>query len=291
MIKKNENVEIKTPNFVTIAIFAVFVILFGFIAFFGSWYTVSSGHTAILLTLNKPSEITYGEGFHFKIPIIQKPIKMSLQTQKYETQAGAASRDLQTVNTNIAVNYRLQKESIISIYREIGLDFENKIIQPVVQEVVKAITSKFTADELITKRQQVSDEINLQLKERLTPRGLFVEAISITNFEFSQSFNAAIEAKVTAEQDALKAKNEWERIKIEKEQTITRAEAEAQSIRTRAEAEAYALSVVRAELEKSKQLVNYKAVEKWNGELPYVSGGAMPFIDISGAKVGAGVSE
>ena len=154
-------------------------------------------------------------------------------------------------------------------------------MQPAVQEGVKAVVARFTAEELITKRPAVKAGITDILTERLQKRSIIVEEVSKTDFEFSQTFNDAIESKVKAEQEALQALNELERIKIEKEQTITRAEATAQAIKETADAEAYALQVVREQLEKNKELIDYLTIEKWDGVLPkYTGGGAVPFINI-----------
>lgn len=245
-------------------------------------YTVQPGERAVLLTFGSAAPTPIGEGLHYRIPFAQDVIKMDIQTLKYEASASAASKDLQTVSTKIAVNYHLNPDNVVTLYSNIGTTYGDKIIQPAVQEVVKASTAKFSAEQLITNRQQVKDLIDEQLRARLLDKGIVMETTSITDFDFSQQFNTAIEAKVTAEQTALKAQRDLDRIRIEAQQTVTQAEATANSTKLKADAEAYALRVVQEQLQKSNQLVPYKAIEKWNGQLPvWTGGGAVPFVDVN----------
>jgi len=241
-----------------------------FILALGSFYVISAGERGIILTWGKPSDIPASEGLHFKYPVAQNVVKMDIKTQKYEAAASAASKDLQVVSTNIAVNYHLVAERTPILYQEIGIAYQDRIIQPAVQEVVKAATAKFTAEELITRRAEVKEDIKALLKERLQGRDIIVEDISITDFDFSESFNAAIESKVTAEQNALQAKNKLSQIEYEAKQTITKAEAEAESIRIQSLA-----------LRENKDILQLRAIEKWDGILPKVTAGATPFIDIT----------
>lgn len=241
----------------------------------GSIYTVPAGHRGVLLTFGKVDEIAKQEGIGIKLPIAQKVVKLSIQTQKYEADASAASKDLQIVSTKIAVNYHITPERAPEIYQELSIAYQDRIIQPAVQEVVKASTAQFTAEELITRRPEVKDKIKELLQDRLAERGINVEEISITNFDFSQSFNDAIEAKVTAEQLKLKADRDLERIKIEKEQKITQAQAEAEALRLQKQE-------VTEELIRLRQIeVQRTAIEKWDGILPKVTGEAVPFIDLN----------
>ncbi len=238
----------------------------------GSCYTVPAGHRAVVLTFGKPDMTAKGEGLHAKIPFVQARIIMDVQTQKYSAKADAASTDLQVVTTEVAINYRLQPESVPAVYKEMGLDYSETVIQPTVQECVKACTAQYKAEELITKREVVKERIDAVLKERLAARYITVEAVSITHFDFSGSFNAAIEAKVTAEQTALAAKNKLEQVKYEADQAVTKAKGEAEAIRIQAEA---------IQSQGGKDYVQLKAVEKWDGKMPTYTGGAMPFIDVS----------
>lgn len=238
---------------------------------FSSAYIIKAGERGVLLTFGKASDVAIGEGLHFKVPFAQKIVKMDVKTQKYEAKAAAASSDLQTVTTDIAVNYHLTPEAVPRLYREIGIDYQARIIQPLEQEVVKATTATFTAEELITRREEVRLHIKNLIHERLAPRDIIVEEVSITNFDFSPSFNAAIEAKVTAEQNALAAKNKLEQIKYEAEQRVTQATAEATAIKIQADA---------IQSQGGLEYVQLQAITKWNGVLPQFTGGAIPFIQV-----------
>jgi len=242
---------------------------------FSSVYIISAGERGVLLTFGKPNEIAITEGLHFKFPFAQSIKKMDIKTQKYETDASAASKDLQVVSTQIAVNYHLVPEGVPTLYQEIGIYYQDRIIQPAVQEIIKASTAEFTAEELITRRPEVKEKIKELLRERLSSRGVIVEDISITNFDFSESFNAAIEQKVTAEQLKLKAERDLQRIEIEAEQTIASAKAEAESLRLQKQ------EITPDLIELRRIEVQRLAIEKWNGILPSVTGGAIPFIDIT----------
>ncbi|MBU1235105.1 MAG: prohibitin family protein [Proteobacteria bacterium] len=258
----------KITNIIKVSL--IFIVAVG--AFFGTMYSISAGERGVLLTFGKPDVTPKTEGLHFKIPLAQKIVKMEVKTQKYETDASSSSKDLQIVSTKLAVNYHLNPSSVVTIYQEIGLDYNNRLIQPAVQEVVKASTAQFTAEELITKRSEVKEKIKELLKLRLDQRGILVEEISITNFDFSDEFNKAIEMKVTAEQQALTAKNKLEQVKYEAEQRIAQAEAEAEAIKIQAEA---------ITSQGGKDYVQLKMIEKWDGKLPvYSLGNAMPFIQL-----------
>jgi regulator of protease activity HflC (stomatin/prohibitin superfamily) len=274
---KDIDMRMTITKIVKWTVFAVVIL----IIFFGSWYIVYPGERGVLVTLGSPGMNSMEEGFHFKVPLIQTVQIMNVKTQKYDADASAASSDLQVVSTKIAVNYHLIPESVPDLYQKTGLAYRENIIQPAVQEVVKAATAQFTAEELITKRALVKARIDEMLMPRLAEKKIILETTSITNFDFSEEFNKAIEAKVTAQQTALKAENDLTRIKVEKEQTITMAEAHAQAIKLNADAEAYALMVVREQLQMSNSLIQYKSIEKWNGILPiYMMGDSTPLVQI-----------
>lgn len=239
---------------------------------FGSFYTIPAGYRGVVLTFGKPNMVASTEGIHFKAPIAQKVIKMDVKTQKYEADASSASKDLQIVSTKIAVNYHLTPDRVPEIYKDIGISYQDRVIQPTVQEVVKASTAEFTAEELITRRPEVKDNIKQLLKERLDLRGVIIEDISITNFDFSESFNNAIEQKVTAEQNALAAKNKLEQVKYEAQQRITQSSAEAEAIRIQAQA---------IQAQGGEEYVKLQAISKWDGVLPVYTSGVIPFIDVT----------
>jgi regulator of protease activity HflC (stomatin/prohibitin superfamily) len=240
----------------------------------GSFYIIPAGKRGVLLTFGKPSMDAMGEGLHMKVPFIQQIIKISIQTQKYEADASAASSDLQVVTSKIATNFHLTGESVPKLYQEVGLDYATKVIMPMEQEIVKSTTAKFTAEELITKREEVRQEMKTVLTERLASRGIIVEEVSIINFDFSKEFNNAIEQKVTSQQLKLKAEIDLQRITVEKEQVITQAEGQA-------EAQRLQKLVLTPELVTMRALqVQEEAIAKWNGIMPLVTGGATPFVSL-----------
>lgn len=256
---KSDSVEVKGAGIIVTGVAAFLII----VLLLMSVYTIHAGERGVLLTFGNPSSEAVTEGLHFKFPIAQKVVKMDVRTQKFVADASSASKDLQIVSTQVAVNYHLLPGSVPKLYKEIGKSYEDRVIQPAVQEGIKAITARYTAEELITKRQEVKDEIKLFLDERLAIRDIIIQEISITNFDFSESFNSAIEAKVTAEQQKLKAERDLERIRVEAEQKIAQAQAEAESIKIQSQA-----------LLESQNVLELRWIEKWDGIMPttYVSG-------------------
>lgn len=239
-------------------------------AFF-STYTVRAGEKAIVFTFGKISSVS-DSGLHFKIPLVQSIERVDVRTRKAHAPASAGTNDLQSVKTEVALNYHLNEKSLVDIYSKFGLQVEDKIVDPRIQEVVKAVVARFSAEELLKKRDTVKDEIAVGLRALLAPYEVVVEDIQITDFSFSESFDVAIEAKQTAEQNALKAKNDLTRIEVEAKQRIVTATAEAQAIQIQAEA-------IRAQ--GGSEYVRLKAIEKWDGKLPSVNGGAVPFINVA----------
>lgn len=232
--------------------------------------TVGAGERGILLRFNAVTGTIYDEGLFFRWPLIERVIIVDTKIQKEQADATAASKDLQTVHSDVAVNFHVSPDRVANIYQEIGIDYKIRLIDPTLQEAVKAITAKFTAEELITRREAVRDDIKTLLKEKLEPRGILVDEFNIVDFGFSPSFNSAIEAKVTAEQSALAAKNKLEQIKFEADQRIAEARGKSEAMRVESEA-----------LRTNPQILELRALEKWNGVLPQVTGsGGVPFINI-----------
>ncbi|WP_082651281.1 prohibitin family protein [Paenibacillus etheri] len=239
-----------------------------------SFVSVEYGHVGLYKTFGKLNDNTLSPGIHFKIPFIQTVIQVNTQVTKAETDTSASSKDLQPVSTHVAVNYSVNKTSAFNLMNNIGGNFDNVIINPAIQEIVKEVTAKYPAEDLITRRDVVSSEISEHLTARLAKYDLIVNDINIVNFKFSEAFNQSIEAKQVAQQQALKAENDLRRIEIEAKQKIAQAQAEAESLRLKKQE-------VTPELVQLKQIeVQEKALEKWNGVLPSVTGGATPFVDI-----------
>lgn len=212
------------------------------------------------------------EGVHFRIPFVESVKELSVKVQKNEVQAAAASKDLQTVSAHVVVNWHLDPNRVNKIYQNIGTekDVFERVISPSVNEVLKAATAKYTAEELLTKRAQLKFDVDQALKVRLADYHIALNDVSIVNLDFSPEFNKAIEAKAAAVQNAQKAQNDLARIKIEAEQRVTTANAEAEAIRIKASA-----------LKENPDLVNLNAVEKWDGKMPhYFGGGVLPFLNV-----------
>ncbi len=265
------NITPPSYRFLTIVIIAIVI---GSILISGSFYTVKAGEKALVFTWGKITSVT-SEGLHFKIPVMQTISKVDIRTQKAEAPAAAASKNMQTVSTVLTLNYHLDPAKLDVLYSTVGLEVENKIIAARIQETVKAVVARYTAEELLSQREQVKNEISESLTRQLLEYNIVVGAggVQITNFDFSRGFNEAIEDKQVAEQKALTAKNNLERIKIEADQKVAQARGEAEAIRIQAEA-------IRAQ--GGKEYVNLKAIERWDGKLPLYTGGngPMPFLEV-----------
>jgi regulator of protease activity HflC (stomatin/prohibitin superfamily) len=221
---------------------------------------IGAGQRGIVTNMGRVSR-TLTPGLHWVTPVIESVTKFDVQTQKVTVAASAASKDMQDVSTTIAVNYNVDSTKVAGLYVDIGTDFENRIIQPALQEAVKAATAQYTAEQLITRRPEVKDAILLALKSRLSKQYIMVSEVSITEFKFSASFNSSIEAKVKADQDALTAQNKLKQIQFEAQQKIATAKAEAEAISLKSEAannEKY-VSLMKIEVQKA-------LADKWDGK-------------------------
>ncbi|MEK6153551.1 prohibitin family protein [Flavobacteriaceae bacterium 3-367] len=257
-----------------IIITALMVLLFAF----KPWVQIGAGERGVVQNFGAVQDKVLNEGIHFKIPIVQTVILMDVKIQKAMTDAASSSSDLQDVDLSVALNYHIIPDKANLVYQTIGVQFKERIIDPAIQEVMKAVSARYTAEELITKRPAVSTEMQQALTSRLLASNISVDAFSIISFSFSQTFTDAIEAKQTAEQNALKAKRDLDRIRVEAEQTIAAATAEAEALRLQK------MNISPDLIELRKIEANLKAIEKWNGILPEVTGaGAIPFIGVGDA--------
>ena len=246
-----------------------------FLLFFRPWVQVDPGERGVVLNFGAVQKNVLGEGLHFRIPVMQRIAHMDVKVQKAVTDAASASSDLQDVTSSVALNYHIIPDRANDVYQTIGVEFKERVIDPAIQEVMKAVSAKYSAEELITKRPAVSEAMRATLAERLIVYNIAVDAVSIVGFSFSKIFMEAIESKQTAEQLALKAKRDLDRIKIEAEQTVTAAKAEAESLRLQR------ANISPDLIELRKIEANLKAIDKWNGILPQVTGGgAVPFIGV-----------
>ena len=226
---------------------------------------VKAGHTGVVVTLGKVNENVLQEGLHVKAPFVQQVVMIDNRITKLEVDTEAFSKDLQTVQTTLAINYRVDTSKSYSIYKNIGKDYETVLVVPAVNEVLKATTALYTAEESVTNRSLISEGLVNGLNEKLNEIGLYVTDVNIVNYDFSEAYINAIEEKQVAQQKLLKAETE-------KQTIITNAEAEAEALKIKAQAEAEANAILSASI--TKELVEYNKIEKWDGSLPQVTGGS-----------------
>ncbi|MGH9982558.1 MAG: prohibitin family protein [Nitrososphaeraceae archaeon] len=259
---------------------------------------VDAGNRGVLLNFGAvDTSRSLSEGLHFIVPVRDSVVQMEVRTQKIVEDAASASGDLQEVRTQVALNFHLDPGNVQLVYKGLGLDYANRVIVPAIQESVKQVTARFNAEELITQRESVKTEIEQQIRARLAPYNIIVDAMSITEFQFSPEFVQAIEAKVAAQQRALQAQNELVRIEIEAQQAearavgnqqanIARAEGIRQANVLQAQGEAQAITTIDEQLRHSPTYLEWLKSQSWDGQLPLVVGGSgvTPFIEIPTAE-------
>lgn len=254
----------------------------------GSFGTVGAGERGVKTRFSAVTAVK-DQGLYFKLPLIEKVHKMDVKTRtinydrngnegdaKDTSQLFGASKDLQDVQIGVVVTYHINPEKVGVIYSSYSSvdNYESNVIEPIVREVVKSTSAQFTAEELVTKRAEYSDKVNTTLTERFTTKDAVLERFSVTNFEFSRAFSEAIEAKVTATQNAEAAKNKLEQIKFEAQQTIETAKATAEAQRIQSQSLA---------AQGGQDYVQLKAIEKWDGHLPnqMIPGSTVPFVNLN----------
>lgn len=262
---------------------------------------VPVGSTGVVVRFGKVQSDMLSEGVHFKAPFVMQVMSMNNQVQRLDVETEATSKDLQAISTGIALNFHLSGESSASMYQTVGRGYSDTLITPAIQEVVKNVMAQYSAEQLITNRSAVSIAISDEMISKMNEYGIMIDDFNIVNFSFSAEFDAAIEAKQIAEQNKIKAQTEKEQRVIEAEAagqektiaaqaeadaTLLKAQAEAEAIRIKAEAEAEANKKLSSSL--NENVLNYNAIEKWNGEYPNVVSGSdtSMLIDISGSASG-----
>lgn len=234
---------------------------------------VSSGYRGVQTQFGEVKDEILPEGFNFVNPM-NKITEMPVNMQKLEVEATASSKDLQAIAAKIAVNYHIDATKVNKVYQDMRGDYEQKVIYPAVLECMKKATAYFTAEELVTKREAVKDSYFKSLKEVLAVNYIIVDNVFFTDFDYSEQFNTAIEAKVKAEQDALTEKNNLATVRYQNEQKLSTAKTDAEAIRIKAQA---------VTQQGGKDYVQLMAIEKWNGQLPtqMVPGSTVPFINLT----------
>ena len=256
---------------------------------------VEAGHRGVLLNFGAvDTSASLNEGIHFVVPFRDNIVQLEVRTQKTVENAASASRDLQDVSTQVALNYHVDPNTAQILFQQLGFDYASRVIAPAIQESVKQVTARFNAENLITNRETVKSEIENQIKQRLAAYNVEVETISITEFQFSEQFRRAVESKVEAEQRALQATNDLRRIEIEAQQAKARAVGEQQANIAQAEGgrqanvlkaqgESEAIKIIDVQLRENPRYLEWLKTQRWDGVLPLVTGGgegATPFIEI-----------
>lgn len=252
----------------------IFTAILAIVLIFGCWATVSPGNRGIRVTMGKVSEETLESGFYLKWPLIQKIVEMNVRNLKLVDQTSAYTRDIQQAAFNVTLNFQLQPDHANRVYREIGIDWQNVVIPQSVRDSLKSVIGKWDAVYLIENRQKAVDEATQTIRAQLEPRGISVISFAVENIDFNDEFEKANEAKVTAVQRAIEAENHTKQVEEEAKQKVIAAKAEAESMSIRSQA-----------LARNHGLVEYEAVQKWDGKLPqYMLGNTTPFINIGKAK-------
>ena len=275
------NSEFDTGFDIKKGLLIVIIMIVGGIIIMNSFAIVPAGHRGVLLTFGAV-DVTQSleEGIHGKTPFVQEILPIEVRKRIFADSASSASKDLQDVSTSITVEYIISPESVQLLWKKIGGDFERRIISPAIDEVTKQVTATYNAEELVTKRPLVKDDIQREIKKRLATNDLLLTELSITDFKFSKLFTDAIESKVEAEQNALKAENILKQIQVEAQQNEAKAIGDANANIARANGEALAITTINQALLSSPEYMEWLKTQKWNGELPRVTGGAIPFIEI-----------
>jgi len=264
-----------------ITVLAVIAVI-GLVVATSVFVRVPSGYRGVLMTFGKVEDTVLQEGLNYKIPFSQTVVLMNVQIQKAESTESTATKDLQEVSTTVAVNYRLNPIKVNEIYKDLREDYVSRVIKPNIEESLKATTAEYRAEELVTKRAVVKSTFDDILVERLSVFNIDVISVSLTDFQFSTSFAAAIESKVIAEQEALQAKNTLEQIRYEAQQQIIQAEAAKNATIARAEGDAFAQIIQANATAKSIKLITeqmtaeysqYLWLQQWDGQLPVVYSG------------------
>lgn len=252
----------KDKKTMTKALVILSIIFIGLIALACAFVKVDQGERAVILRFGE-AITTLDPGLHFKIPIVDKAVYFETRIQRFSSEAKAATFDLQDVNTKIAVNFRVDNTKVLQIYEEMGTQYLQRVVDPAIQEIVKAVTANYRAEELITNREEVRRDVETRLQERLQNRYIFVEAISLTDFSFSESFSQAIEEKVTAEQQKLKAEIDLERIEVEALQVETEAKGRSNAEIERARGQAEAIRIIQGQLYGSPDYIEFYALNSF----------------------------
>ncbi len=295
----------KKPAFIIAA--AIILVLIIFFTAYSPFVTIPTGHTGVGTTFGKVEDYVLGEGFHIKNPI-QEVVLMDNRTQKERVVMQAFSKDIQQVDVICTINYEVDQATAQDLYRRVGNDYYNKVMNGRIHESVKSVFTKYTAEDIMGVRDQLSEEVRIKLAPELKAYGIQLGMVSIEDVDFTDAFTDAVEAKQVAEQKKLKTETEQKELEAVAESTAARelitaknqaevrkllAEAEKEAAQYQADADAYAIkaeSEARAAANEliakslTEELIKYTEATNWNGELPQIVGGntALPIVDVTG---------
>ena len=295
-----------------IAVIAVLVIVLILVMSFPPFATVPAGHVGIVTTFGRVENYTFSEGFHLKNPV-QRVVLMDNRTQKQRLSLQAFSSDIQQVDVICSVNYRIDKASAQTLFQTVGTNYFSNVMEPRIQENVKAVFTEYNAEKIMEVRNSLSNQVMDLLSPEMAKYGIVVENVSIENVDFTDAFTNAVEEKQVAEQTKLRVQTEQAQLvnvqKSEAERKIIAAQADAEErtilanaqaevARIDADAQAYAIKVqAEAEAEANRQiaasvtegLIQYRQADRWNGQLPSVVTGdtALPIISVGAGVQGA----
>lgn len=249
----------KIVKYVLLAIIVIFLI----ITFFNSFKTIPTGFVGVKTCFGQVQDTMLNEGLNLKIPFIEKIVLMDCRTQKTEYTMEASSKDLQKIsNYKIAINYNITKDTANQLYKSVGVDYKNIIVEPAIQSVMKDSVANFIAEELITKRSEVAQFALDKLTEKFQNSGITLTGLDILDLSFSEEFDTAVEQKQIVEQETQKAQYELEKARVENQKKIENAQADAEVM-------AAQNAQITDNYLKLKEIENQKAmIEKWNGQLP-----------------------
>ena len=242
---------------------------------------VEAGHRGVVLNLGAVENRVLGEGVHFIAPFIEQVVQMEVRTQKFQAEATAASNDLQEVQTVIALNYRIDPQESNKIYQVLGVNYADRVISPTIQESVKASVAKFNAEELITKRETAKSVIANAIRSTLAANDIQTQNVFITDFKFSEAFATQIEQKVVAFQKYLTELNNLRSVGVVANQSVAVAQGQARANAAKAGGESQAIKIITSQLRESPEYLQWQAISKWNGQMPYALGSSgFPFFQL-----------
>lgn len=237
-----------------VVIISVSIIIF-LILLFGSFRTIKSGEVGLKVRFGKIVDTSLDEGLNFKIPFLEKIVKVNIKVQKAELTTESSSKDLQAITTKLAVNYKVLSDKAVNLYKTVGNKYEETILIPAIQESIKAVMSQYTAEQTITLRNEVSDKCLEEIQAKVEKYGIYIAEFNIIDLDFSASYSQAIEEKQVAEQKVLTAQQELEKAKIEAEKKVVEAEATNK-----------ANQLLKQNV--TDEVLMKQFIEKWNGQLP-----------------------